>query len=257
MVRVWRGSQLRLEASCTRLDPLQVCRYERDRLITKGNFVQLKKLALASLVSGALCVFGAPAHAILILNINDGAGNSLSISDGSALDADTDAGSVAVAYNTTVGAWKLSGVAGAASVDPTGLHLNSWTVTNNAFTSGTLRISFSDTGLSGPRSNIYSGVGGYTSEAGAAGGAKFETYVNGVLISTLGTFSGGAFSGEIGVSGIGGTGAYTLEQVAYIKHTGSGSTSFDMQTNVPEPATLALLGLGLLGLGFSSRRKTA
>jgi hypothetical protein len=42
-----------------------------------------------------------------------------------------------------------------------------------------------------------------------------------------------------------------------LSHTDKGSTSYDARLTVPEPATLALLGLAMTGLGFVVRRKQA
>jgi hypothetical protein len=156
------------------------------------------------------------------------------------------------------------GNVGLSLTDPTGLHLNSVQVTYNTPGNGpsTLKISLQETGLMTPFSSYATSVGGTTTEAAPAGGVRFETWYNGTLLSTLGTYSAapGTASGSFGgsVSGsVDGVAPFTLEQIAYVTHTGFGVTSFDMHTTVPEPATLAMLGLGLLGIGFSRRRNTA
>ena len=50
---------------------------------------------------------------------------------------------------------------------------------------------------------------------------------------------------------------FSLTLVADITHYGSKTTSFDFASQVPEPSSVALFTLGLLGAGASARRRKA
>jgi hypothetical protein len=71
------------------------------------------------------------------------------------------------------------------------------------------------------------------------------------------SFSGKAFSGM--TSGIASaTGPYSITMVITIDSQGNAdTTSFDSMLQIPEPATLSVLGAGLLAFGTGLRRKLA
>ena len=77
------------------------------------------------------------------------------------------------------------------------------------------------------------------------------------LAGAMGPFGAGAFSdGFMGLDAP--AGPYSVTQVLTLTTTGFiTSFSADFEVSVPEPGTLALLGLGLLGLGAGWRRRAA
>jgi hypothetical protein len=86
-----------------------------------------------------------------------------------------------------------------------------------------------------------------------AGNALFD---KDTLAGAVGPFGSGAFSGGfIGLDAP--TGPYSVTQVLTLTTTGFTNFSADFEVSVPEPTTLALFGLGLLGLGAGWRRRAA
>jgi hypothetical protein len=70
------------------------------------------------------------------------------------------------------------------------------------------------------------------------------------------SFTGTNWGGTLGGSGNTGTGPYSVTlAVTFDSHGLADHSSFDDELTIPEPATLSVLGAGLLALGTGLRKK--
>lgn len=216
----------------------------------KKNVNVLSGAVLASL----LCV--APmADAALSIQLQSGA-SQVTVADG-------DDGTVngIASYIGAVGGWTINNTTGYGVValgNPWAdvLDLFSFNATSSA-PADDLTVMLTETDLARLDTSYATHVGGTTD-----GVVRFESYLdsgNGAfaltdLMADTGLLSGGSYSVDEGGS-VSSPTPYSWTIVATISHSGTGlqSTSFDYNVKIPEPGTMALFGLGMLGLGFAAR----
>ncbi len=228
-----------------------------------------------------LMFIGINANAALLLSIDDpNNGNAaLVISDNSGSDFDGSLGEISYSSaffefikqlndpsaivnigDGDVGNWRISSAVGASNpaigsdtVDQ--IHFNSMGVSSGA---GDLILMLTQTDMPKLQSRYGGSLGGTTD-----GNISFELFMDdtntafgtSTLLYSSQTYNQGGFSDNFG-GGIDALNPYSMTLVVTISHTGSRQvTSFGYDVKIPEPATLALFGAGLLGLGFTSRRR--
>lgn len=219
-------------------------------------------MVIVVLAVALIFTFSQTAQALQI-KLDDGL-TSVTIVDNGAGDTDTTVGSLVYSgsignftMNFTVG-WTKP-IYGSGSLPKMHLHTLHMTSTGG----GTMTVSMTETGF-GP---VASGISGfYTGIGGMTGGtvtlnSYFDTcnipFAQTTALGSLGPFTGPIFSGGITSNTLPASNPFSLTMVSTVTHTaGSQTTSFNAEINpVPEPGTILLLGICLLGLGIVSRKK--
>lgn len=221
----------------------------------------MKKL-LTLMYTCLLCLLLFSNANALQLSVLESGGSTIFINDNVAPDASSSTGKITITDYTTAN-W---------TIDTTGLNLLTYGTSSSfeldllalavsSVGAGTLQIGISEINVDNAFDWIMS-AGGTTD--GTVSFQLFEnsgnSYFGGTSLGVLGAFGNNTnnfdFSGSGVFSSLGIDSSHSVDIIATITHQAAGNTSFDATLHpVHEPATILLLGAGLIGLaGFSRKR---
>jgi hypothetical protein len=208
----------------------------------------MKKFLTGVALASSLLI-GSAANAALIVgfDLDNNGSFEVQITDNSSSDINTDTG------NIVAGANNFAAInVGYVLDNPFNLHMTASSSNRNSTT--TFGTTITDLTLADLSSAVFLGGGSTTGISTMSAYLDTGNAAFGMSDVLLGTFSdSGAFSFNFAQYLISDQDTFSLTLVSKI--VGSGSTDTDIK--VSEPSILALFGLGLVGLGFSARRRKA